>query len=216
MKSVLVIGLGRFGTRAARKFEELGQDVMAVDSREERVNDILPFVTDAMIGDATRESFLSSIGVGNFDLVLVAIGDDFQSSLETTSLLKELGAKYVVSRAKSDVHEKFLLNNGADEVVYPERQLADQAAIRYSSDHIFDYVELGKAWEIYEVDIPKEWQGKTIAQLDVRRKYGINIIGIREQGQDMASVGPDTVLSSSQRMMVTGDKKTIYKIFMRE
>ena len=216
MKSVLVIGLGRFGTRAAMKFEELGQDVMAVDAREDRVNDILPHVTDAMIGDATRESFLASIGVDNFDLCLVAIGDDFQSSLETTSLLKELGAKFVVSRAKSDVHEKFLLNNGADEVVYPERQLADQAAIRYSSDHIFDYVELGNAWEIYEVDIPKEWQGKTIAQLDIRKKFGINIIGIRDQDQHLTEVQPDTVLSSSQRMMVTGNKKTIQKFFMRE
>ena len=216
MKSVLVIGLGRFGTRAAMKFEELGQDVMAVDSREERVNDILPHVTDAMIGDATRESFLSSLGVDNFDLCLVAIGDNFQSSLETTSLLKELGARFVVARATSDVHEKFLLNNGADEVVYPERQLADQAAIRYSSDHIFDYVELGSSWEIYEVDIPKEWQGRTIAQLDVRRKYGINIIGIRDTEQHLYEVHPDSVLSAGQRMMVTGNKKTIQKFFMRD
>ena len=119
MKSVLLIGLGRFGRHIALKLNEMNHQVMAVDINEDRVNAVLPYTTNAQIGDATREDFLESLGVNNFDVCIVAIGDDFQSSLETTSLLKELGAKYVVSRAARDVHAKFLLRNGADEIVYP-------------------------------------------------------------------------------------------------
>ena len=143
MKSVLLIGLGRFGRHIAMKLDELHHEVMAVDLKENRVTAVLPYVGNAQIGDATNEDFLRSLGVRNFDVCIVAIGDNFQNSLETTSLLKELGAKMVVSRAARDVHAKFLLRNGADEVVYPEKQLASWTAIRYSSDHIFDYIELG-------------------------------------------------------------------------
>lgn len=125
MKSVLLIGLGRFGKHIAMELKALNHQVMAVDTREERVEEVLPYVTSAQIGDSTNEEFLSSLGVRNFDVCIVAIGNDFQSSLETTSLLKELGARMVVSRAARDVQAKFLLRNGADEVVYPERQLAD-------------------------------------------------------------------------------------------
>ena len=121
MKSILLIGLGRFGKHVAQKLYELKHQVMAVDMIEERVNEVLPYVTNAQIGDGTNEEFLSSLGVRNFDVCIVAIGDNFQSSLETTSLLKELGAKMVVSRAARDVHAKFLLRNGADEIVYPEK-----------------------------------------------------------------------------------------------
>jgi trk system potassium uptake protein TrkA len=142
MKSILLIGLGRFGRHIAIKLDELHHQVMAVDKEDTRVDAVLPFVTNAQIGDATSEDFLSSLGVGNFDVCIVAIGDDFQNSLEVTSLLKELGARMVVSRASRDVHAKFLLRNGADEIVYPERQLADWVAIRYSADHILDYIEL--------------------------------------------------------------------------
>ena len=138
MKTVLLIGLGRFGRHIAMKMNELHHQVMAVDKNEERVEALLPYVTNAQIGDSTNEEFLKSLGVRNFDLCIVTIGSDFQSSLETTSLLKELGAKLVVSRASRDIHAKFLLRNGADEVLYPERQLASWAAIRYTSDHIAD------------------------------------------------------------------------------
>lgn len=120
MKSILLIGLGRFGRHIAENLYELKHQVMAVDKKEDRVNAVLDFVTNAVIGDSTNEEFLKSLGVGNYDICMVCIGDDFQSSLETTSLLKELGAKKVVSRAARDVHAKFLLRNGADEVVYPE------------------------------------------------------------------------------------------------
>ena len=157
MKTVLLIGLGRFGRHIAMKMNELHHQVMAVDKNEERVEALLPYVTNAQIGDSTNEEFLKSLGVRNFDLCIVTIGSDFQSSLETTSLLKELGAKLVVSRASRDIHAKFLLRNGADEVLYPERQLASWAAIRYTSDHIADYVEIEKDYVIFEVEVPMNW-----------------------------------------------------------
>ena len=136
---------------------------MAVDIDEKRVEAMLPYVTNAQIGDATDEDFIRSLGVRNYDVCMVAIGDNFQSSLETTSLLKEMGAALVVSRASRDRQKKFLLKNGADVVIYPERQLGEWTAMRYSSDHIFDYVELDGEHAIFEVSIPREWFGKTIA-----------------------------------------------------
>ena len=119
MKSVLLIGLGRFGRHVARKLNEMNHQVLAVDKNEKRVEDALPYLTSAQIGDSTEEAFVRSLGVRNFDVCIVAIGDAFQSSLETTSLLKDLGARKVVARAARDVHAKFLLRNGADHVVYP-------------------------------------------------------------------------------------------------
>ena len=138
MKSILLIGLNNFGFMMARQLHNLGHEIMAVDINEERVNAILPLVTDAQIGDSTNEAFLKSLGVNNFDVCIVTIGSDFQGSLETTSLLKELGGKLVVSRANREVQAKFLLRNGADEVIIPEKQIAEWAAIRYSSNHILD------------------------------------------------------------------------------
>ena len=142
MKSILLVGVGRYGRHVAEKLNELGHEVMAVDRKEDRIQAVIPFVTSALIGDTTNPDFLETLGVDNFDVCIVGVGNDFQSSLETTSLLKEMGAKFVVSRASRDVHAKFLLKNGADEVVYPEKQLAGWTAIRYSADHILDYIEL--------------------------------------------------------------------------
>ena len=178
MKSVLLIGLGRFGKHIARKLNELNHQVMAVDSNEERVNSVLPFVTNAQIGDSTNEEFLSSLGIRNFDACIVAIGDNFQNSLETASLLKELGAKKVIARASTGVQEKFLLRNGADEVVYPEKQLASWTAIRCTSDNILDYIELDENYSIFELSVPSVWTGKSILQLVIRKKYGISILAI--------------------------------------
>ena len=135
-KSVLLIGLGRFGRHLAVKLNDLGHDVMAVDDDEERINDVIELVTNAQIGDSTNIHFLKKLGVENYDICIVTISGDFQSSLETTSLLKELGPKKVISRAERDGQAKFLLRNGADEIVYPEKQLAYWTAIRYTSDHI--------------------------------------------------------------------------------
>ena len=204
MKSILLVGLGRFGRHIAEKLNELNHQVMAVDRREGRVDAILPFVTNAQIGDSTNPDFLTSLGIRNFDFCIVAIGDDFQSSLETTSLLKELGAKLVVSRAASDVHAKFLLRNGADEIIYPEKQLANWVAIRYSADHIFDYIELDDDHAIFEVQVPADWVGKTVGELDVRKKYGINIMGFKENGKMNLAVTPSTDITASQTLLVLG------------
>jgi trk system potassium uptake protein TrkA len=213
MKSILLIGLGRFGKHVAMKLHSLGHQIMAVDDDEERVNEILPYVTNAIIGDSTSETFLSSLGVSNFDVCIVAIGSNFQSSLETTSLLKELGAKQVVSRASRDVHEKFLLRNGADEVVYPEKQLATWTAIRFSSEHILDYIELDGEHAVYEVNIPANWLGKTVGQIDIRKKYNVNIMGLRNGERLELTVTPDTVLSTGKTLMVLGQYKDIQKCF---
>ena len=213
MKSILLIGLGRFGKHVARKLNVLNHQVMAVDSDEERVNAVLPYVTNAQIGDSTNEEFLSSLGLRNFDACIVAIGDNFQNSLETASLLKELGAKYVFARASTDVQEKFLLRNGADEVVYPEKQLAAWTAIRCSSNHILDYVELNEDYSIYELSVPEEWQGKTVMELDLRKKYGINILSVRENGALNMEVTPDTVLTADKTVLVLGRYKSIQKCF---
>ena len=213
MKSVLLIGLGRFGKYIAMKLDELQHQVLAVDLKEERVNEVLPYVTSAQIGDGTNEDFLASLGVGNFDVCIVAIGDDFQSSLETTSLLKELGAKMVVSRAARDVHAKFLLRNGADEIVYPEKQMALWTAMRYSSDHILDYIELDEEHAVVEITVPAEWQGKTVGSLDIRKKYNINIMAVKKQGTINLTITPDTRFSEDESLLILGSNKAIQKCF---
>ena len=213
MKSILLIGLGRFGRHIAIKLDELNHQVMAVDNNESRVEAVLPYVRNAQIGDATNEDFIRSLGVRNFDVCIVAIGDNFQSSLETTSLLKELGAKMVVSRAARDVHAKFLLRNGADEVVYPEKQLASWTAIRYSADHIFDYVELDEEHGIFEISIPDAWIGKTVGELDIRKKYNVNIMALRCNGVLDMNIASETLLGDDQTMLVLGNIKNIQKQF---
>jgi trk system potassium uptake protein TrkA len=213
MKSVLLIGLGRFGRHIAMKLYDLNHEVMAVDKDEQRVNAVLPFVTNALIGDSTNEEFLASLGIRNFDVCIVTIGDNFQSSLETASLLKELGAKKVIARASMGVQEKFLLRNGADEVVYPEKQLAAWMAIRCTSDHIRDYIELDGENSIFEINAPAEWCGKTVLQVDIRKKYGINILGIRKDGRLDMNVTPDTVFNASDTLLVLGRLKAVQKCF---
>ena len=213
MKSILLIGLGRFGKHIAMKLRELNHQVMAVDHKEELVQEILPYVTNAQIGDSTNEEFLRSLGIDNYDVCIVGIGNDFQSSLETTSLLKELGAKLVVSRAATDVQEKFLLRNGADEVVYPEKQMAQWAAIRYSANHVLDYIELDNDHAIFEVEIPQNWMSKTVGQLDVRKKFNINILAVKCGSKLDSFITPDTLLCEGKSLMVMGKYKNIQKCF---
>ena len=213
MKSILLIGLGRFGRNIAIQLTQLGHDVLGIDHDEDRVNNALEFVTDAQIGDSTNKAYLRSLGVNNFDVCFVTISNDFQSSLETTYLLKELGAKFVVARAERDGQELFLLRNGADKVVYPEKQVARWAAIRYSSDHLLEYIQLDDTHSIYEVTIPDEWIGKTILQLDVRRKHELTIIAIRENDVMSFIVRPDTVLKKDMSLLVLGEYKKLRKCF---
>ena len=213
MKSILIIGLGRFGKHLARQFNEMGDEVLAVDIVEERVNDVLPYVTSAQIGDSTNRTFLDSIGARNFDVCIVAIGSDFQNSLETTSLLKEMGCPFVVARAARDVQAKFLARNGADEVLYPERELARWAAMRYSSDHILDYMELGQNHAIFEVPVPDEWVGKTVAELNIRRKFNLNILGQKVGEQLELLTGADSKLQEDAHLLVLGSTKDFLKCF---
>lgn len=212
-KTILLIGIGRFGLHIAKKLQELGHEVMAIDVNEEMINQAVPYVTDAQIGNSTNEEFLKSLGINNFDLCIVTISNDFQSSLETTSLLKELGAKKVVSRAERDGQAKFLLRNGADEIVYPEKQLASWMAIKYSADHILDYIEIDNEHAIFEVSVPKDWIGKTIGEIDIRKKYGINILGIKDGKKLNVNVTPSQILSSELSLLVIGDYKKLMKCF---
>ena len=214
MKTILLIGLGRFGRHVAMKLHELNHQVMAVDQDEEKVNRILPYVTSAQIGDSTNEEFLASLGVRNFDVCIVAIGDNFQSSLETASLLKEAGAKKVVARAARDIQAKFLLRNGADEVVYPERQIAVWTAIRYSSDNISDYIALGDDHAIFEIQVPDNWVGKTIGQLDGRKRHHVSILAIKQNGHfAMTVITPETCLPANSTMLVLGTNQNVQKCF---
>lgn len=213
MKSILVIGLGRFGRHLAEKLNELGHQIMAIDRDEQRVNDVLEIVTSAQIGDSTNKSFLETLGVDNYDVCFVTISNDFQGSLITTSYLKELGAKLVVARAERDVQKNLLLRNGADEVVYPEEQVANWAAIKYSSNHVLDYIELDADTSIFEVSVPDNWIGKSIGQIDIRRKYKISILAVKENGKMNTSITPETVFTGNMSLFVLGEYKTLHKCF---
>ena len=213
MKSILLIGLNSFGTLIAKQLYDLGHQVMAVDRNESRVNALLPIVTDAQIGDSTNEAFLRSLGIPGYDVCIVTIGGDFQSSLETTALLKELGGRMVVSRADRDVQAKFLLRNGADEVIMPEKQAAEWAAIRYASNHILDYIRLDDDHAIYEVTVPSEWIGKTIGQIDIRKRFGITIMAVKKNGRMILSVTPETLLKKGITMLVLGEYKAMQRCF---
>ena len=213
MKNILLIGLGRFGKHIAMQLNQMGHEIMAVDIDEERVNKVLPFVTNAQIGDSTDAEFLQSLGIGNFDICFVTIGGSFQNSLETTSLLKELGANLVISRAERDVQEKFLLRNGADRVVYPEKQVAKWSSIRYADDHILDYMEVDASHAIFEVAIPDEWIGRSVGELDIRRRYNINILAVKKEREVSVTISVDTVLEADSTLLVLGDYKAIQKFF---
>ena len=215
MKSILLIGLGRFGRYIAEKLHDMQHDVLAVDNDEDRVNSILPLVTNALIADSTNADFLRSLGIPSFDICIVAIGDDFQSSLETTSLLKEFGARHVVARASRDIHEKFLLRNGADEAVYPERQFALWTAIRCGSNHILDYFPLSDEYAIYEVPVPKAWEGKSLGELDIRRRHHLNILGIKTGDRIDLNISAQTIFAPDAAVLVAGRQEDVAHVFQR-
>lgn len=212
MKSVLVIGMGRFGRHLSMRMAQLGNEVMIVDTNEERVQDVLPFVTNGQIGDCKKEETLRSLGVSDFDLCFVCIGSNFQSSLEVTSLLKELGAKFVISKASRDIHEKFLLRNGADSVVYPEKNIADKLAAQYSAKNVFDYISLTDDVSIYEVPIHPSWINKSLSDLEIRSKYKVNVLAIKNSGVVNPLPEPDYVFNSGDHIMIVGRKYDVEKL----
>ena len=209
MKSILIIGLGRFGRHMAKKFSEQNNDVMAIDINEERINNVLSVVTNALIGDATNEQFMETIGVRDFDLCVVAIGDNFQSSLETMALLKDLGAKFVLARASRDVHAKFLLRNGADDVIYTEKETAERLAVKYGSDNIFTYIELNDEYSIYEIAVPSSWLNKSILKVNVRSKYGISILATKQGNNIYPLPKPEHVFTDSESLMILGKNEDV-------
>lgn len=209
MKSILIIGLGRFGRHMAKKFSEQNNDVMAIDINEERINNVLSVVTNALIGDATNEQFMETIGVRDFDLCVVAIGDNFQSSLETTALLKDLGAKFILARASRDVHAKFLLRNGADDVIYTEKETAERLAVKYGSDNIFNYIELNDEYSIYEIAVPSSWLNKSILKVNVRSKYGISILATKQGNNVFPLPKPEHVFTDSESLMILGKNEDV-------
>ena len=229
-RDFLIIGAGRYGRYTAMKLHDLGEQVMIVDKDEDRINQILPYVTDARIGDSTDTAFMSSLGVKNYDICIVAIGDDFLSSLQTTFTLDELGARTIIARATSHRQEKFLLRNGASQVVFPERELGIWTAIRFSSNSISNYVDLSDGYGVYEIDVPARWSGHRIGELDVRRKYHINILGVRDPftrrvlppGSDHSKASPppemnmdigfETMLHRGQTMLVLGKTEAVHRI----
>lgn len=212
MKSVLIIGMGRFGHHLCQKFVELENEVMIIDTKEEALEDMLPFVTSAKIADCTNEEVLKSIGVGNFDVCFVCIGTNFQSSLEITSLLKENGARRVVSKAARDIQAKFLLRNGADEVIYPDRDIAQKVATRYSANHVFDYIELNDEYGIYEIPVMEEWVGRSIVDVNFRSRYKMSILGFKREKETQLLPLADHVFEKNEHLMVIGRKEDVHHL----
>ena len=212
MKSILIIGMGRFGRHLCQNLAELGNQIMIVDQEEENLEDMLPLVVSAKIGDCTNENVLKSLGVANFDLCFVCIGTNFQSSLEITSLVKELGAKHVVSKANRDIHAKFLLRNGADEVFYPDRDIAERLAVKYSANHVFDYFELSKDYSIFEIQPKAAWIGRTIEEADIRANYHINVFGIKKNTEVVVLPRADYVMHEKDHLLVVGLTKDIDRL----
>ncbi len=212
MKSILIIGLGRMGRHLARKFTELGNDVLVVDRRAAVVEAAENCYTDARIGDCSNEAVLRALDVTSFDYAFVCIGEDFQSSLVITSLLKKLGATHVIAKAKQDIQAELLKTIGADEVIYPEKDMAQSLAIRYSDANIFDYVELTQEYSIYEISLPQEWQGKTLVELALRQKYAINVIGVKNGTLFSPVPAADYRFVAEDHLLVIGKSADIFSL----
>jgi len=212
MKSILIIGTGKFGKSLALKMAELGNEVMVVDKDENELRDISEYVTSAQVADCMDENVLKSLGINNFNICFLCIGDNFQSSLEITSLLKDNGAKYVVSKADRDIHAKFLLRNGADEIIFPEKDMAHRAAYRFSANHMFDYIQLSPEYSISEIETPESWVGKTISQVNVRSNYNINVLAYKESGKIYPLSNPNYLFKENTHLVVSGAWKDVEKL----
>ena len=212
MKSILIIGMGRFGRHLANKFQSLGNDVMIVDKDENIINSLSSKYTEAFAGDCTNEDVIKSLGINNFDICFVTIGDNFQSSLEITSLLKEHNANYIVSKATVDMQAKFLKQIGANEVVYPEKDMAENMAIKYNNNNVFDYIAIADDCAIFETIILKSWANRTIVDIDVRKNYNINIVAVRRNGEIYSAIGPDFVFEENDHIIILGDHKSVQRL----
>ena len=212
MKSVLVIGLGRFGYHLALKFAELGNDVLVADIDEELIERYSNQFEDARICDCTDENVIRSLGVSNFDYCFVGVGTNFQAAMEITALLKEFGAKCVVSKASSLRHANLLRKIGADEIVYPERDVAERTATRLNTKNIFDYIELNDDYAVYEIPVPTDWVGKTVGDVNVRRKYSVNIIAVKQGEKFNIELTADYRFTQGEHLVVVGRCEKVYKL----
>ncbi len=212
MKSILVIGMGQFGRQFADRMQVLGNDVMVVDRDPEKIEEVAHKFTDSQIGDCCVDSVVRSLGVNNFDVCFVTIGEDFQASLEITSTLKEHGALHVVSKAKTDRQAKLLLKIGADEIVYPEKEIADKLAIRYNADNIFDFIQLTSEYSIYEIPCIPKWIGKSVSDVNVRYKYNVNIIAVKNGNNLNIAPGAAYVFSEADHLVVIGKASDVFKL----
>lgn len=213
MKSILIIGLGRFGSIMAEHLERQGNSVLGIDISEKRADDAVSFLRNIQIGDATDERFIESLGVSNFDVCVVAIGGEhFQTALEVTVLLKDYGAKFIVARANRDVHEKLLLRNGADYVVCADREAAEKLAVKYGTKHVFDYIELTDEYGFYEILVPDNWVGKSISQMGVRTKYNVNVIATKAGNEVHPTITPDYIFSKDENIIIMGTEKNVRKL----
>ena len=211
MKSILLLGLSKFGKHLLIKLNELDLNVLVIDKDEHKINEYMPYITDAQIGDSTCEALIASLGVSNFDICFVTIADDFQSSLETTSLLKDYGAKKVVSVANRDIHAKFLLRNGADHIIYAEKEMAQRAAIKYCADNVFDYIKLTPGYSIYEAKVPNHWIGKNVIEINIRQIHGLNILGTKKDGE-LTLIDPSHHFTSDESILMLGNDEDIKKV----
>ncbi len=217
MKSILIIGLGDFGRHLCRNLVKLKNEIMIIDKDETALEDLTDLVTSSMIADCTQRNVLQSLGVSSFDFCFVCIGSNFQSNLIITNTLKELGAKYVVSQTNDETLANFLLRNGADDIIHPNKDSAMRAAVKYNNDSIFDYIELKDGYSIYEITPIKEWIGKSILESDIRVKHDVYIIGIiSPSGGIDIMPSPHTIIKSDNRLMVLANEKTIDRLLKRE
>lgn len=209
MRSILVIGAGRFGSNLAKKLTELGNEVLVVDTDEDAINEISPLVTRSQIGNCMDKNVLLALGVRNFDICFVCISENFQSSMEITAMLKEIGAKYVVSKADREIQSDLLKRIGADEVVYPELDMARRTAIRYSTKGAFDYIELSPEYAIFEIATPEVWVGKSLRNLDIRTRHQVNVIGVREGTKVIPVLSADHVFEADEHLIIAGEQKSV-------
>ena len=211
MKSFLIIGMGSLGHHLCNELSKNGCEIMAADINAETMEDIMPMVVSARVCDCTKIDVLKTLGVEEFDACFVCIEDFFQACLEITDLLKDLGAKKVYSVANRDVEEKFLLRNGADRVIYPERDVASRIAGLESTENIFDCINISAEYSIFEIEPIDKWIGKTVSDLDFRNRYELNIIAVKKDGK-VLPIRPDYVFTKSEHLLVLGHIKNVRRI----
>lgn len=212
IKSFLIIGMGSFGHHLCNSLIEQDCEIMVVDDDEENLEDVLSVVTSARIGDCTNKEVLKSFSVNSFDACFVCVGNNFQNSLQITSLLQELGAKHIYSRANEDIQAKFLLRNGADEVIYPEKDVAEEIAISVASDNVFDVMEISNDFFVMEINPCEEWIGKTILELNFRKQYNLNIMATKIGKDIFPMPNIDYVFKKDEHLLVLGHIDDIKKI----